>query len=76
MKLKYLYAGLLAALIYSCDDATTGIDDVEIIAGNDNSDTNSPVYNICGQLVGAHNNDVSNLSKGLYIVNGKKIIVK
>ncbi|MBQ5606542.1 MAG: leucine-rich repeat domain-containing protein [Prevotella sp.] len=66
----------MGSLFGTEDDATTGIDDVEIIAGNDNSDTNSPVYNICGQLVGAHNSNVSNLSKGLYIVNGKKIIVK
>ena len=34
MKLKYLYIGLLSALIYSCDDATTGIGDSTIAAGD------------------------------------------
>ena len=34
MKLKYLYALLLASLIYSCDDATTGIGDSMIAAGD------------------------------------------
>jgi len=34
MKLKYLYALLLPALLYSCDDATTGIGDSTIAAGD------------------------------------------
>ena len=34
MKLKYLFALLLPALIYSCDDATTGIGDSTIAAGD------------------------------------------
>ena len=34
MKLKYLYALLLPALIYSCDDSTTGIGDSTIAAGD------------------------------------------
>lgn len=34
MKLKYLYIGLLSVLIYSCDDATTGIGDSTIAAGD------------------------------------------
>jgi len=34
MKLKYLYALLLTALIYSCDDSTTGIGDSTIAAGD------------------------------------------
>lgn len=34
MKLKYLYALLLGALIYSCDDSTTGIGDSTIAAGD------------------------------------------
>ena len=34
MKLKYLYALLLAALVYSCDDSTTGIGDSTIAAGD------------------------------------------
>ena len=34
MKLKYLYVLLLSSLIYSCDDATTGIGDSTIAAGD------------------------------------------
>ena len=34
MKLKYLLALLLPAMIYSCDDATTGIGDSTIAAGD------------------------------------------
>lgn len=34
MKLKYLYALVLATLIYSCDDSTTGIGDSTIAAGD------------------------------------------
>ena len=45
MKLKYLYAGLLAALVYSCDDATTGIGDSTIAAG-DSIPAGAAVYNV------------------------------
>ena len=34
MKLKYLYALLLPAMICSCDDATTGIGDSTIASGD------------------------------------------
>lgn len=34
MKLKYIYAMLLSALIYSCDDSTTGIGDSTIASGD------------------------------------------
>jgi len=43
MKLKYLYVGLLAALVYSCDDATTGIGGSTIAAG-DSIPAGSTVY--------------------------------
>ena len=45
MKLKYLYIGLLSALIYSCDDATTGIGDSTIAAG-DSIPAGSAIYNV------------------------------
>ena len=45
MKPKYLYVGLLAALIYSCDDATTGIGDSTIAAG-DSIPAGAAVYNV------------------------------
>ena len=45
MKLKYLYVGLLAALIYSCDDTTTGIGDSTIAAG-DSIPAGAAIYNV------------------------------
>ena len=45
MKLKYLYVGLLAALVYSCDDTTTGIGDSTIAAG-DSIPAGAAVYNV------------------------------
>jgi hypothetical protein len=37
--------------------------------------TNQPIYNLNGQKV-ASRSDVTNLSSGLYITNGKKIVIK
>ena len=34
MKMRYLYAMLLSALLFSCDDSTTGIGDSTIAAGD------------------------------------------
>ena len=45
MKLKYLYAMLLSALIYSCDDSTTGIGDSTIAAG-DSIPAGTAIYNV------------------------------
>ena len=45
MKLKYLYVGLLSALIYSCDDATTGIGNSTIAAG-DSIPAGAAIYNV------------------------------
>lgn len=45
MKLKYLYALLLATLIYSCDDSTTGIGDSTIAAG-DSIPAGAATYNV------------------------------
>lgn len=43
MKIKYLCALLLAALVYSCDDSTTGIGD-SLIPGGDRIDANTQSY--------------------------------
>lgn len=43
MKIKYLCALLLAALVYSCDDSTTGIGD-SLIPGGDRIDANTESY--------------------------------
>lgn len=53
------------------DDEVTGIENVEIIAGNEN-DTQI-VYNLNGQVV---NGNLNSLQKGIYIKNGKKFMVK
>lgn len=52
------------------DDTATSIK-YEIICGAENAD--STIYNINGQRMG---NNASRLSKGIYIQNGKKFIVK
>ena len=53
------------------DEDVTGIENVEIIAGNEN-DTQI-VYNLNGRVV---NGNLNNLQKGVYIKNGKKFMVK
>ena len=53
------------------DEDVTGIENVEIIAGNEN-DTQI-VYNLNGQVV---NGNLNNLQNGVYIKNGKKFMVK
>lgn len=56
------------------DNETTGITDVNI---NDNIQVQSRtgIYNMNGQLV-RRGNSVEGLAKGLYVVDGKKIMVK
>ena len=49
---------------------TTGIESVS----DQKSVNNGVVYNLNGQVIG--NQSTSNLSKGIYIVNGKKIVVR
>ena len=49
---------------------TTGIESV----ADKKSVNNGVVYNLNGQVIG--NQSTSNLSKGIYIVNGKKIVVR
>lgn len=53
------------------DEDVTGIENVEIIAGNENN--TQIVYNLNGQVV---NGNLNNLQKGVYIKNGKKFMVK
>lgn len=57
-------------LTVSFDDNTTGITSVKT------SDTsNAAIYNIAGQLV-KEGTSTAGLQKGVYIVNGKKVIIK
>ena len=56
----------------SIDGMTTAINDIEWGDGNPFiAPTDNRIYNLEGQMVG---NDLEQLPKGLYIVNGKKVI--
>lgn len=55
-----------AALNINIDDETTGINNIET-----NAAVNGKVYNLNGQYVG---NSLNGLKKGIYVVNGKKVI--
>lgn len=68
--------GNAKALSFSFDDdsSTTAIENV---AGQEDAavQTDGFVYNLSGQRVGTRN-DMSNLSSGIYVVAGKKFVVK
>ena len=59
----------LVSLSFSYDSTTTGINKVEEVKKS----LQGKVFNLNGQLVG---NSLEGLSKGIYIVNGKKVIIK
>ena len=56
------------------DSSTTPIETVKV--DDLNRDTSGKVYSISGVLVKNNAADLNNLSKGIYIVNGKKYVVK
>ena len=58
----------LVSLSFSYD-STTGINKIEEVKKS----LQGKVFNLNGQLVG---NSLEGLSKGIYIVNGKKVIIK
>jgi hypothetical protein len=65
--------GAKIGIVVDGDDAPTAINGVNI----DNAaitNGNSKVYTITGQQVNA-NGSLNNLSRGIYIVNGKKYVV-
>ena len=55
-----------AAININIDGETTGINNIET-----NATVNGKVYNLNGQYVG---NSLNGLKKGIYVVNGKKVI--
>lgn len=58
---------------FGTEGETTGIDNVVIIAGDGNN--SEVVYNLNGQVVNNKGN-MDGLQKGIYIMNGKKYMVK
>lgn len=56
---------------FGLDSEPTGIENVEIICGQDKADAN--IFNLQGQYVGTSR---SALTKGVYVQNGKKFVVK
>ena len=56
------------------DSSTTPIETVKV--DDLNRDTSGKVYSISGVLMGNNAADLNNLSKGIYVVNGKKYVVK
>ena len=65
---------LYTSVNWQNDDETTGIDD--IIFQNGILSEASDVYSIDGTVIRRDVHNLSNLSKGVYIVNGKKFVVK
>lgn len=57
----------------SFDGFTTSIDEINI-EGNDHQSYD--IYNVNGQLVRKNATSTEGLSKGMYIMNGKKVIIK
>lgn len=49
---------------------------VESAAVNESSKNNGVVYNLSGQAIRENNASLEGLSKGVYVVNGKKIVVR
>lgn len=66
-------AKLTSFAINGVEDTATGIDSILDDTDNRNAN-NGVVYNLNGQVVS--NNGLNGLASGIYIMNGKKIIVK
>ena len=56
------------------DGSTTPIETIKV--DDLNRDTSGKVYSISGVLMGNNAADLNNLPKGIYVVNGKKYVVK
>lgn len=65
----------VASSVFGLDeyDEATSISNYEIVCGAENNIDNAKVYNLNGQLVGK---SLNGLSRGVYIVNGQKYIVR
>lgn len=58
------------------DDLTTGIDDIVMETGDTANPYTNGVLDLQGRKVADYANAVKQLPKGVYIVNGKKIVVR
>ena len=58
---------------FGMDDHTTGVENIEIIAGD--AENSQVIYNLNGQLV-SKNGNMNGLQRGVYVKNGKKYMVK
>jgi hypothetical protein len=64
-------------VIFTSDNSTTGIENTESENSNETSvKFADKVFSISGQLVRTGSSSLDGLAKGMYIVNGKKYIVK
>lgn len=59
----------LVSISFEYSSTPTAIEGVEAV----NAGTVKRIYNLSGQYMGS---DTENLPKGLYIVNGKKVVIK
>lgn len=66
LRAYFVFPTSAAAAKLNFDGETTGINNIET-----NAAVNSKVYNLNGQYVG---NSLNGLKKGIYVVNGKKVI--
>ena len=60
------------------ESTVTKINGVHDFKGTDMTDLKlaDGIYNVAGQKVADKNASTSNLNKGIYIVNGKKMVIK
>ena len=66
LRAYFVFPTTTAAAKLNFDGETTGINNIET-----NAAVNGKVYNLNGQYVG---NSLNGLKKGIYVVNGKKVI--
>lgn len=68
---------ITATSLGDLEDELGGIDGIEnILLESGIVGAKTDIYNINGQMVRQHTDDLNGLPKGMYIVNGKKFIVK
>ena len=70
---KYSKASELSLSLFD-DGSTTPIETVKV--DDLNRDTSGKVYSVSGVLMKNNAADLNNLSKGIYVVNGRKYVVK